>query len=53
VKKDKISSCEDYQITHLLGFVGWLELTISNVSSNDKKQGLCSGLGKFSIGCRI
>jgi hypothetical protein len=44
---------EDYQIMHLLEFVGWLESTISNISSNGKKQGLCNGLGKFSKGCRM
>jgi hypothetical protein len=43
----------DCQITHLLEFVGWLELTISNVSSNDKKQGLCNGPRKISRGCRM
>ncbi len=53
MKKDKISSCEDYQIMHLLEFIGWLESTISNVSSNDKKQGLCSGPRKISKGCRM
>ncbi len=53
MKKDKISSCEDYQITHLLEFVGWLESTISNVSSSNKKQGLCNGPKKISRGCRM
>jgi hypothetical protein len=38
---------------HLLELVGWLEWKISNVSSNDRRQGLCNGLGKISKGCKI